>query len=287
MAETDTSTIRAENIQRAVDGFGLMSFKLRQVCKVVRSNAWSESYFQEGSDELSATDTGGGFSVKGVGRLSAFPNLEPTWTKNTAYHVKHAGEHTFSWEDNLASEIDVGSRVLLRVARAIAYSEDLAIYDVITADANVNTAAAEATWDNPVKTLRDPVSDVLHGIEFCGIDNYDVLNNGYIMMNYENYTNLMMNEKVLAHPTTNFGVMQNGVISGRILGLKPLISNAIDADEVCIIKGQEAVTHHILDDLSTEIIRKGGRSWTVSAWMITKTQVKNPEAIHIITNTEE
>lgn len=286
MATTDQSTIREENIQRAVDGFGLMAFKLRQVCKVVTSSAWSESYFQEASAELTVLDAGGGFAVKGVGRLSAFPNLEPSWTKVTGYTIKHAGEHTYSIEDNMSGQIDVGSRVLIRVGRAIAYSEDLSIYDAITANANVNTAAATATWDSATVADRDPVYDIMKGIELCGIDNYDVLNNGYILMNYANYTNLMRNEKVLKHPTTNFGIMENGKISGKLLGLSPIISNAIDSDEVAIVKGQEAVTQLVLQEIQTKLIETPGISETVRSWLFSQTQIRNPEAIHVITNTE-
>lgn len=286
VTQTDQSAIRQENIARAVDGFALMAFKLRQVCKVVSSSSWSESYFQETSAELTVSDSGGGFAVKGVGRLSAFPNLEPSWTKVTGYTIKHAGEHTYSIEDSMSSQIDVGARVLIRVARAITYSEDLAIYDAITANASVNTASAVATWDNAVVANRDPVYDIMKGIEFCGIDNYDVLNNGYILMNYVNYTNLMRNEKVLKHPTTNFGIMENGKISGKILGLSPLVSNAVDSDEVAIVKGQEAVTHLVMKEVQTALIENKGISETVRSWLFSQTQIRNPEAIHIITNTE-
>jgi hypothetical protein len=282
--QTGEQDIRNENIARAVDGFGLQAFKMRQFCKVVKSSAWKESYYQETSAELTAK--GETFNVKGVAELAAFPNLEPTWTLVSSYTQKHAGEHSFSWRDNMASEIDVRARVLLRIARAIAYSEDLAIYDVVTADANVNTAAAVAPWDSAVVADRDPVQDILSGIELCGIDNYDVLENGFLVMNYANHTHLMMNQKVLSHPTTNLGIMKDGKLNGRILGLKPLISNTVDSDEVAIIKGGEAVTYHVLEDLKAELLRDAGIKWTVRAWLYGKTQIKNPEAIHIITNTE-
>lgn len=275
--------LRAENIDKAVKGFGLMSFKLKQVCMLQKSTSWKETYYKETAAELTAA--GETFNIKGVARLAAFPNLEPSWTKASSYHVKHAGEAVISWEDYSTNEIDVYARTLLRVGRAIAYSVDNAIYDVITADASVNTAAASAPWDDAIIANRDPIGDILKGIQYCADDNYDVLENGYILMNPYNYRFLIGNHKVLENPTFKSGVMENGK-RGEILGLKIIVSNSIDSDEVCIIKGQEAVTYKTAEPLKTETIRDAGVKYQVRAWEIGITMVTNPEAIHIITNTE-
>ena len=277
--------IRGEKIDKAVKGFATQSFKLKQVCMLASSSDWKESYYIETGAELTATDSGGGFAVQGTGRLSAFPNLEPSWTKSSSYHVKHAGEAVISWEDYLTSAIDVSARTLLRVGRAIAYSVDNAIYDVITANASVNTLSASDTWDSATIQNRDPIGDIAHGIEYCAVDNYDVLEDGYILMNPENYTNLIMNQKVIQNPSFKSGVMENGK-RGEIMGLKIIVSNSIDADEVCIIKGQEAVTYKTAQPLRTALIKDEGVKYQIRAWEIGITMVTNPEAIHIITNTE-
>lgn len=282
---TGMQDIRGENVERAVKGFALQSFKLKQVCLEQSSSNWQESYYQETASELTATG-GGGFSVKGVGRLSAFPHIAPSWTKQSSYHQKHAGEAYIDYEDSKSSAIDVQARTYLRVARAIAYSVDNAIYDVITADANVNTAAAVATWDSATVADRDPIRDILTGIEYCRIDNYEVQENGYLLLSPTDYTNLMMNSKVVNNPSfEGADVVQNGVV-GRIAGLKIIVSNSIDADEACVIKGKEAVVYKVLDPLKTRLIEDAGIKWQVRAWEIGITQVVNPEAIHIITNTQ-
>ena len=284
MADTiGMADIRGENIDKAVKGFALQEFKLKQVCMLQSSSNWKETYYKETASEL--TPGGETFAVKGVARLAAFPNLEPSWTKTSSYHVKHAGEAVISWEDATTNAIDVMARTLLRVGRAVAYSVDNAIYDVITADTNVNTLAASDNWDSAVIANRDPIGDILHGIEYCAIDNYDVLENGFILMNPENYTNLIMNAKVIQNPSFKSKVMENGR-RGEICGLKIVVSNSIDADEVCIIKGQEAVTYKTAAPLTTATIRDEGVKYQVRAWEIGITMVTNPEAIHIITNTE-
>lgn len=277
--------IKGEFIDRRVKIFANGLFKLKQVCTLASSSNWKETYYKEAKAELTATDTGTGIAIKGTPRLAAFPNLNPTWEKTSSYHIKHAGEATVSWEDAKTSAIDVMSRTLERVARAIANSVDIAIYDAITADANVNTLAAEANWDSATIGNRNPIADILHGIEYCSIDNFDILENGYMLMNPENYTNLIMHSDVIKHPTFESGVMQNGR-RGNLLGLKIIVSNAIDADEVCLLKGGTAVTYKTAQPLTTATIKNDLISYTIRASEIGITMITAPEAIHIITNTE-
>ena len=286
MADTlGQADIRGENIDKIVTGFALQSFKLKQVCMLQNSTNWKESFFQETASELTVTDSGTGFSVKGVPRLAGFPNLNPSWTKASSYHIKHAGEATISLEDVKTSEFDVMARTLLRVGRAIAFSVDNAIYDVITADASTNTVAAADTWDSATVANRDPVGDILTAIKLCSIDNYDVLENGYLLVAPLAFSNLMRNASVIKHPTFVSGIMQNGR-RGNLLGLTILESNSIDADEACVMKGQEAVTYKTAEALTTRTIEEPGIKWTIRAWEIGITMVKNPEAICIITNTD-
>lgn len=275
--------LRGENIDKVVKGFALQNFKLKQVCMLQSSSNWKESYYKETSAEL--TPAGETFNVKGVARMSAFPNLEPSWTKTSSYHIKHAGEVVISWEDASTNAIDIMTRSLLRVGRAVAYSVDNAIYDAITSDADVNTAAASDSWDSSTIGNRDPVGDILKGIQYCATDNYDILENGYILMSPKNYTNMIGNAKVISNPTFKSGVLENGR-RGEILGLKIIVSNSVDSDEVCLIKGQEAVTYKTAEPLKTKTIIDEGIKYQVRAWEIGITMVTNPEAIHIITNTE-
>ena len=283
---TGMQDLRGENISKAVTGFALMMFKLRQVCQVQKANAWQETYYQESAAEL--TPAGETFAVKGVGRLSAFPHLDPSWTIAHSFQVKHAGETYIDYEDAISSAFDIGNRALIRIARSIAYSEDISIYDVITADANVNTAASSAAWDDAVVANRDPIKDINVGIQYCRVDNYEVQEDGYILLSPKDYTNLMMNSKVMNNPSfKGADVVKNGKV-GQIEGLKIIVSNAIDADEACIIKGgaMGALIYKELDSLKTAVEYTPGIKYQISGWLIGKTQVVNPEAIHIITNTQ-
>jgi len=277
--------IRGENIDRAVKGFALQEYRLKQVCLVQSSDKWKETYFRETATELSGQASRAG-NLKAVSRLASFPYGEPTWTETSSRHQKHAIEGVVSWEDAKTNSIDVIARTLLRIGRAIAFSVDKAIYNVITSDGSVNTAAASDTWDSATIANRNPIEDILTGIEYISIDNYDALRNGYLLLSPTDYAHLMMNSKVINNPSfKSADVVSNGVV-GQICGLKIIVSNSVDPDEACIIVGQEAVTWKSASPLTTATIYDDGIKYTIRAWEVGIAMVTNPEAIHIITNTQ-
>ncbi len=269
----EQADIRGINVDSAVKGFASEKYKLKQVCLVQNSNKWREDYYKETKTVLTGHTVG--HNVKGVPRLAEFPYLEAEWTLTSSYHVKHAGAGVVSHEDEISNAIDTIARQSFKIAEAIAYSVDRAIYAAITADADVNTAAATATWDDASAANRDPIRDILVGIQYMAVDNYE-----------EDYTHLLMNSKVINNPSFKTAdVVSNGVV-GQVCGLKIIVSNAVDADEACILIGQLAVTFKQLEPLKVAIEDHPGIKKVISAWEIGVTQIVNPEAIHIITNTQ-
>lgn len=275
--------IRGENVDRAVKGFALMEYKMKQVCLVQTSDKWKETYYKETKTELYGLS---GAAIKGVPRLAAFPYGEETWTETSARHNKFGFSSIISWEDVTTDSIDVLARTLLRIARGITKAVDYEIYRVITSDANVNTLAVASgqEWDSDTIAARDPIADILHGIEYISVDNYDPLKNGYLLINPVDYTNLLMNSKVINNPSFKTAdVVSNGVV-GQICGLKIIVSSQVVVDECCIICGQEAVTWKQASPLKTNVEYDSGVKYTIKAWEVGVVMVTNPEAIHIITN---
>jgi len=279
----EQADIRGINVTSSVKGFVLEKMKMKQVCLVEKSSNWREDYYQETSDQL----TGGTeHNIQGVPRLAEFPYLEPTWTLQNSWHAKHAGMSVVSYEDEISNAFDTIRRTVIRVGNAIAYSVDRTIYSTITSDANVNTAAAAANWDDAVVADRDPIGDLLRGIEEMAIDNYDFLENGYILVSPTDYAHLMMNSKVINNPSFKTAdVVSNGVV-GQVVGGKIIVSNAVDADECAMVVGNMAVTYKELDALKVSIEAHPGIKKVISAWEIGVVQIVHPEAIHIITNTQ-
>jgi len=280
------TNLRGENINRAVKGFALKEFKLKQVLLEQTSNKWTETYYRETATELDVQDSGGAVAIKGTPRLASFPNLEPSWTKVQGTHIKFAGEATISMEDKLTDAIDVQARAYIRVARAIAKQVDDYIYTELSGATGINTAAAAATWDNATVANRDPIGDILTGIQYLDEDGYDALENGYLLLSPKDYKNLLRHTDVVNNPSFKTAdVVSNGVV-GQIAGLKIIKTNAVAADEAMIIKAKTAATWKGAVPLSTAIITDEGIKYTLRAWEIGQCQVTDPEAIHVITNTQ-
>jgi hypothetical protein len=275
--------VRGINVSKAVTGYANMMFKMKQVCAIQKSSNWREDYYQETNDVL----TGGTeHNVKGVPRLAEFPYLNPTWTKASSYHIKHAGMTIISYEDEISDGFNVIQRASYKIGEAIAYSVDEAIYYAITNDAAVNTAAATDTWDSATAANRDPIRDLLTGIAYMAIDNYDFLQNGYILMSPTDYKNCLMNSKVINNPSFKTAdVVSNGVV-GQLCGGKIIVANAVDTDECAMVIGNIALAYKVLAPLQTSIENHPGIKKVISGWEVGITQVLNPEAIHIITNTQ-
>lgn len=276
--------IRGENVSRTVKGFALQEFKMKQVLMQVSSSDWTETYYRETAAEL--TPAGETFGIGGVARGAAFPNVDASWTKFQGQHRKFAAESTIFMEDKLTDAIDVQARTILRVARSIANQVDSYIYTELSGASGINTAAAVATWDSATESDRDPVRDILTGIEFMSVDNYDALQNGFILLSPKDYTNLMMNSKVINNPSFKTAdVVSNGVV-GQIAGLNIIVSNVVTADEALIVIGQRAATWKSATPLTSAVIEDKGVNFTIRSWEIGQVQVTDPEAIHKITNTQ-
>ena len=72
--------LRGENVSAVVKGFALQEYKLKQLCMIQNSNAWTETYYAETAADLTAGAT---TDVKGIARLANFPYGEVTWTETS------------------------------------------------------------------------------------------------------------------------------------------------------------------------------------------------------------
>lgn len=283
---TGDSNLRAEHIERMVTGFALQQFRLKQVLMTVNSSAWSDSYYQETAEELTAKGTR---NIKGVARLAKFPHGEVSWAKKTAYMEKYGLEGTIAWEDEVANNIDVIARTLLRIARGVAKAVDDEIWDKLSesqSPTSINTVAitAGSEWDSATVANRDPVQDILNSLKEITIDNYDPYSNkSFLLLNPTDYANMLGNNKFL----TMFkeGVAKNGKV-GNVLGLDVIVSNSITNDFAMIAIAKQCATWKKASALKVVVIEDPGVKKTVRAWEVGVTQLTNPQAICLLTNTQ-
>jgi hypothetical protein len=276
--------VYGENINRAVKGFGLKKFKMKQVLMEVSSNKLTETYYRETAAELSAH--GETFSIQGVARGAAFPHVDPSWTEVQGRHVKFAAETLVFLEDKLLDQIDIQARSILRVARAIANQVDSYIYTELSGATGISTGAASATWDAAVVASRDPIFDILTAIQTLDESNYDALENGFLLLSPKDHTNLIRNSKVINNPSFKTAdVVSNGVV-GQIAGLTIIKSTSVTADEAMIIIGQRAATWQGAIPLTSAVEETKGVNFVIKSWEMGFVQVTDPAAIYVITNTQ-
>tara|TARA_R100001530_G_C4319289_1_gene155246 strand:+ start:198 stop:1052 length:855 start_codon:yes stop_codon:yes gene_type:complete len=279
---TGMADLRAETVSRIVTGFALQEYRFMQLCMVQSSNSWKETYWKETAADL----TGGtGSGVEGVPRLANFPYGEVTFTEASSRHLKHGMEGVISWEDAKTNEVDVIARTLLRIARAVSKSVDANIYDALTSDTG-NTVAASDNWDSATIANRNPIQDILNAIKLIQIDNYDPYTNGHLLLSPTDFANLMGNSSVRnAGQFWTADVTKNGRV-GSLLGLKMVVSNNVSADEAMVVIAKEAITWKSAQGLTVKTIEDPGVKFTIRAFQVGTSQVKNPDAICTITNTQ-
>lgn len=279
------SALRKENISSIVRGFAQAAYKMKQLCMIDSSGSWSESYYREGQTEL----TGGtGSNIRGIPRLAAFPYGEVNWTKVTALIEKYGMEGVVSWEDENTNNIPALARTLLRIGNAVAYSVDVQIESAINNGYGNSVLIADGyEWDSATLANRDPIRDILYGIKECALDNYDMLDGGYLVLSPLDYANLMMNTKIVNNPTfKGADVVANGRV-GQICGLTIVVSNTVTASGAYIIKGNEALTWKEAQPMTVVTIDDPGIKKTIRAFELGVCQVYAPNAICKIINTQK
>jgi hypothetical protein len=286
MADTDREAdLRYENIDRAVKAVAALDYKLKTLCTIDSSSAWTETYFREtNSDE---TDGGTGSPIRGVPQYAPFPFFDVTETKVQSIIQKYAGESIISIEAEQTATIPMLQRKVYRLTQKITYQVDKAIESLMSASAG-NTFAITAgnEWDSATVANRDPIYDILYGINMLRADGIDALNgNGYLVVNGTDYTNIISNSKVLNHPTfQSVSAVQNGVVN-MLCGLKIMVSETVTADQAYIVVSKMALTWKQATPLTTKTIDDPGKSTTIRAWERGVCQIPVPNAVCKITNT--
>jgi hypothetical protein len=277
--------LRYENIDRAVKAVAALDYRLKTLCTIDSSSAWTETYFRETNND--ETDGGTGSPIKAVPQYAPFPFFDVTETKVQSVIEKYAGESIISIESEQNATLPMLQRKIYRLSQKITYQVDKAIETVMSVSAgNTFAIAAGSEWNSATVASRDPVYDILFGINMLRVDGIDALNgNGYLVVNGTDYTNIISNSKVLNHPTfQSVSAVQNGVVN-TLCGLKIMVSETVRADQAYIVVAKMALTWKQATPLTVKTIDDPGKSTTIRAWERGVCQIPVPDAVCKITNT--
>ena len=263
---TEQVNLRAENVDRAIKGLTAQMYVLKTLVGTTTTNSWKDTYYSEDPAVLTG---GAGSSIEGIPRLSGFPELAPTWTKASAVQVKYGGKGTISEEDASTDYLDAQRRTMIKVSEAIVSQVDGRIYTDLSAAAT-QTAAATANWDSAIIANRDPLLDVLIGIET--LKEANVSTTGMtVLQNPHDNTYWITNPKVLANNTLK-----------DTFSIK--VTNSVAADE-CLIYVDGASTWKTAKGLQTNVEVTAGIKIVMKAWEYGQLQVHFPKKLYKITNT--
>ena len=284
-SELVNTDLRKEFIDSAVKAVVKIEEKWKAMCTIDTSSAWTESYFRETNDD--STDTGNQSPIKGIREYAAFPFIDVTETKVSSVIDKYAGESIISLEAQSNITVPMLQRKIYRIGRKIIYQVDVAIEASVSTNAG-NTVAITAgnEWDSATIANRDPVKDFLDAIQTLRVDGIDALDgSGLLVVNGNDYTNIISNTKVLNHPTfKEVSAVQNGRVH-KIVGLTIVISEAVQADQAYVLVEKKGMVWKQAEPMKVVTTEEVGKWTTIRAWERGVFQLQAPNEVCKITNT--
>lgn len=276
-----------ENIDSGVKAVVKIEEKWRAMSAQDSSSSYTETYFRETNDD--SVDGGTGSPIRGLQPMSPFPYVDVQETEISTITEKYAAEALMSMEAISDLTVPMLQRKIYRIGRKIIFQIDTAIKNVVRADAG-NTVAITAgnEWDSDTEQNRNPVKDFLDAIQTLRVDGIDFLTgNGKIVLNGQDYTNVISNTKILNHPTfESVSAVQNGVVA-RLVGGDIVISEVVDADEAYVLVAKQGMVWKTRQALQTSMVVTPGKSTLISAWERGVFQLQAPNEVCKITNTRK
>ena len=278
--------------EKDIKGFAKKRYVMKELVMVMGTSAWTNSYYQKTATSLEA---GTGSAVKGISRGADFPFMERGTTLVNTVIQQYGGEGVIYWQDILTSNIAIQSETIMDVTDAVVNSIDGEIYNTLTENdtpSNINTVAIGAgyEWDSATIANRDPIQNLLDAVREITIDRYPILTSGmgYLVVNETDYANLMGNTKIVNHPTFKgaMGIMKNGNVA-MLAGLKIKVSPVVTADKALVVMAKKCGTWKSAQALTVDVIKDPQKKYTIRASEIGLTELTDPEACCLITNTRK
>lgn len=291
MADTvEQQNIRGLDIDKTVKGFALIEYIFKNDCTVSPTSSDAVRWYQETSADLEATTPQ---AIANISPLSIFPNIEPSWTRNTSYPRKYGAECFISMEDIKTADIDVLARSLLRLTRAVVKQVDTRIWNVLTENqspSNINSFATTAVggdqWD-AASYAGNPIKDLLEAIRLITTNGYNAVGASLYLSptDYRNLLDWLITGKGSSIPSFSSEKVRTGKVM-EILGLNVKVSPNVTADYAAVVVPQVACTWKSVQDTTSRIIEEPGIGSKIRVWEHGEAILTDPKAVVLITDTQ-
>lgn len=278
--------------EKDIKGFAPKRYVMKNLVTISTGNAWNNQFYQKTATSLTA---GTGSAIKNIARGADFPNVERGTTLKSAIIEQYGVEGIVYWVDILTSNIAVQQETIMDVTDAVVNSVDQEIYDTVTEADTPNlihelAITAGSEWDSLTIANRNPIQNILDAVALITTTRYPILSSrmGALVLNETDYANLMGNTKVINHPTFKLaaGIMKNGELA-ELLGLRIVVSPVVTADKALVLMKKKCATWKQIHALTVDVITDPQKSVTIRCSEIGVTQLTNPEAVCLITNTRK
>lgn len=283
--------VRDSTVDRIVKTITPFMFKFRQSMALQTGGGWTEEFFRETQAILTA---GTGRSIKGISRLAKFPELTPEWSKLKTTLAKHGADLNIPWEDRMRSDFDAFSRSLVKVAEAVANSEDANVWTVIEADSDIQTYTAGGSTYDPNKAWdgseADVWDDLLAAKQMIGQRPYNYpTGNLDVHVTEKDMRSIMkfITDKGATWPKVSEDTVTNANGRQGKLGVFNFIVNeAVDASQAFVCVPNTWATLRMMQDLTTVTTVDEMVSIRIRAGLVSVPKVTDPKAAVVISGTQ-
>jgi len=279
--------IRGLDIDKAVKGLNELDYTFKQDCTVTSTTADHIRWYQETFGTLTVTAPQ---VMANISPLSTFPTLEKSWERQTSYMKKYAAEDFISMEDIKSADIDVITRTLHALVKAVQKQVDTRIYDVWTEattsgtpnPTNIQTFAVTQGWNT---TSGSIVYDLMHAKKLFRDYGYDPAGASLIINQIEerDIVTWLIDYKGSSIPQYASEKIKSGVIL-NLLGFNIKVSpNAVT--DYALIVGPSACTWKSHTPISSKAIDEPGIGTRLRVWELGEAILNEPKNVVLITNT--
>jgi hypothetical protein len=281
--------IRKEVIDSMVKQTAERSYKFKQACAVVPTDAWKTTFFREDPTILSGQS---GNSINGIPRGANFPQMTVKWEEVTARIVKYGAEDNIPWEDLISGDIAVQSRIIIKLTEGVVKAVDDAIWNSLTQTLNTETplrissyaiAATGKFWNSASAAI---IEDLMNASRIIAEKNYDT-NDLICFVSPADKVAIMsyLAAKGAQFPSIATSVAENGKL-GTLAGIQLVVSNSVSASYALVVKPKTAATWKELVSLRSTTVEDPYRSLKIRVVEEGICMLTDPAAICLIKGTK-
>ena len=281
--------VRKQLIDATLTNLVQRMYKMKRAVKVVSTGAWTNYFFREDPDTLTA---GRNRSIKGIPRGAAYPQASVSWEKVRSDIEKYGLEESIPFEDILTGQVDVRDRTLFKIADGITYAIDRQIYTGLTTDSNIQSffTSQYGGTHNSGKAWSDASAQILDDLEYAeqliSAYNYPV-ENLLVYINARDKRSVMkfLFDKGGQIPNITDRALNSGVIG--TLGNKTfIVADVVDASRALVVVPNICGTWVESLPLTTDVQNEPLKDVRIRAAELGVLQVHNPKAIVFIKGTQ-